>query len=381
MFRSIDRGCAEEGQPTVGGIEQGEAVAAGEVASARVSDRKNIFLIGRRRMAGDEDQLTEMLAFLWQEAPELLGRWLDAIGLPVDIGRAAVETQFTIPNGKRPDIAIFSPGSSTLVESKLGSGFGGTQVKDYIEYLGGCEGRRALILLTERPEPVPTDEQRRANEAGVVIRSQRWHDMSDHLAEPGEDSLGGDFVQLLIREGLVKPHPLDSADWKTWNGGFNVLLRLDAFLGELDPLVRQMRRPVKLRSTGGLTKRWIYKLWRGEAIELGFGFGAAPWDTRPHDDPVAFAFVGRQGASDDEAMRAVGVEKGTRSRWTTIEQMNAGCGLTYSWPSLSRWAHELLVADTFEGQVREAAGFLFDTAQYFKSRGYLPQHLDLLRPA
>jgi hypothetical protein len=211
--------------------------------------------------------------------------------------------------------------------------------------------------------------------------AQRWHDMSDHLAEPGEESLGGDFVQLLIREGLVKPQPLGTADWKTWNGGFNVLLRLDSFLGELDPLIRQMRQGSKLKSTSGLTKRWIYRVWRGDGIELGFGFGAAPWDTRPHEDPVAFAFVGREGASEEEAMRAVGVEKGTRDRWTTIEQLNAGCGLTYSWPSLSRWAHELLVGDTFESQLREASAFVFDTATYFARRGYLPQQLELTRPA
>ena len=41
-----------------------------------MSDRKNIFLIGRRGHEGDEDQLTEMLAFLWQQEPEVLSNWL-----------------------------------------------------------------------------------------------------------------------------------------------------------------------------------------------------------------------------------------------------------------------------------------------------------------
>ena len=44
-------------------------------------ERKNIFLIARRGREGLEDQLTELLAFLWQEEPELLGRWLATLGI------------------------------------------------------------------------------------------------------------------------------------------------------------------------------------------------------------------------------------------------------------------------------------------------------------
>lgn len=343
-----------------------------------MADRKNIFLIGRRRMAGDEDQLTEMLAFLWQEVPETLDGWLSALALPTDVGAAEVETQFTIPSGKRPDIAIFENGSSTLVESKLGSGFGDTQIADYLDYLEGREGRRALVLLTERPEPVPHDYERRAADAGIRLISQRWHDMSGHLAEPGEESLAGDFIQLLIREGLVKPQPLAADDWERWNGGFNVLLRLDSFLTELDPLVRRMRPMAKWRSTSGLTKRWIYRVWRAEAVELGFGFGAAADDDRPHSDPVVFAFVGNKSAGEADAMSAVGVERGTRYSWSHNEQLQASCGLLYAeWPTLSRPARDVLVGETFEEQLLGAANFVQETAEYFRSRGFLPQDLEL----
>lgn len=48
------------------------------------AERKNIFLIGRRGHEGDEDQLTEMLAFLWQEDRGALARWLDSLGLGTD---------------------------------------------------------------------------------------------------------------------------------------------------------------------------------------------------------------------------------------------------------------------------------------------------------
>ena len=41
-----------------------------------MADRKNIFLIGRRGHERDEDQLTEMLAYLWQEHSVALDDWL-----------------------------------------------------------------------------------------------------------------------------------------------------------------------------------------------------------------------------------------------------------------------------------------------------------------
>src|SRR6266480_5567114 len=105
-----------------------------------MADRKNIFLIGRRGHEGDEDQLTEMLAFLWQERPATLEAWLASLGLRLDIERAEVETQFVIPSGKRPDISISEPDSRTLIESKLGSGFGEIQICDYLDYLGSANG-------------------------------------------------------------------------------------------------------------------------------------------------------------------------------------------------------------------------------------------------
>jgi hypothetical protein len=56
-----------------------------------VSARKNIFLIGRRGHERDENQLTEMLAFLWQERPQVLEMWLEVLGLPPLAAEATVE--------------------------------------------------------------------------------------------------------------------------------------------------------------------------------------------------------------------------------------------------------------------------------------------------
>jgi hypothetical protein len=117
-----------------------------------VIERKNIFLIGRRGHEGDEDQLTEMLAFLWQEEPVTLDRWLTTLDLTTEVASAEVETQFVLDSGKRPDISIRTRNDWILVESKLGAGFGGTQIADYLHALGQAKvRRRALILLTQKP--------------------------------------------------------------------------------------------------------------------------------------------------------------------------------------------------------------------------------------
>jgi hypothetical protein len=298
----------------------------------------------------------------------LLEAWLGTIGVNDEVARADVETQFTIPSGKRPDIAISSDEWCVLVESKLGSGFGETQVRDYLEYLGHLDGHRALVLLTQYPEAVPADLSALADSLAIKLVSQRWHDIGAHLGDPGEDTLGGDFVQLLIREGLVKPKALDLPDWHAWNAGYNVLLRLDALLEELDPHVQQTQPNSRRRS--GLTKRWIYRVWRADPLEVGLGFGAAAGDSSPHSPPIMFAFVGVIGATREDAIKAVGAETG--GRWSDNEQLQARSGLFWDWPAVARPSAEVLTGGTFEEQVAQAAAFMRETRDYYVARGYLP---------
>ena len=262
-------------------------------------------------------------------------------------------TQYNIPSGKRPDISILSPAGHTLVESKLGSGFGDTQIQDYLDYLAEEEGRRALVLLTRRSESIPPDLLSSARTLGVHLVSRRWHDMAGSIAEPGEESLRGDFVHLLIREGLVKPEPFTMSTWNDWNAGYNVLLRADAFLEELDPLVKHINNELK-KSGSGLTKRWIYRVWRGAGFELGLGL-AASGGFSPHDPPEIFAFVGKPEATIDEAVRAVGTTLEKRYDWHQDPESGEWRGLLYDWPCVSRKASEVLTAATFEDQV--AQGF------------------------
>jgi hypothetical protein len=344
-----------------------------------VAERKNIFLIGRRGHAGDEDQLTEMLAFLWQEEPETLDRWLTTLGLPTDVSRADVETQFVLANGKRPDVSVRTKTDWTLVESKLGSGFGGTQVSDYLDALGNAkERRRALILLTQKPEAVPPDLSEHASDAKVQLISQRWHDMAPALeasdgaveGEAIEGSLAQDFVQLLIQEGLVKPSPLSASTWTTWNAGFNVLLDLESFLDELDPHVQRLQPGSKKQS--GHTRRWVYRVWRSGPFGLGLGFGAAASDRSPHTEPIIFAFVGNAEKSRDAAKAAVAAGSDAGGRWWRTEQLDASCGLVYEWPALAKSAASVVFAESHERQIDQAIAFLAETQDYFRGRGYLP---------
>lgn len=320
-----------------------------------------------------------MLAFLWQEEPDTLDRWLGALGLPTDITHADVETQFVLANGKRPDISIRTKTSWTLVESKLGSGFGGSQVADYLDALGNAtERRRALVLLTQRPESAPPDLGELASEANVRLISQRWHDMAPALeasdgtveGEAVERSLAQDFVQLLIQEGLVKPSPLDTSTWTTWNAGFNMLLNLESFLDELDPHVQRLQPGSKKQS--GHTRRWVYRVWRSGPSGLGLGFGAAASDRSPHTDPIIFAFVGNTEKSRDAAKAAVAAGSDAAGRWWRNEQLDASCGLVYEWPALAKSAEAVVFRESHEQQIDQAIAFLTETRDYFRGRGYLP---------
>jgi hypothetical protein len=327
-----------------------------------------MFLIGRR--PGDEDQLTEMLAFLWQEQPDLAETWLGSLGLTWEPGLWEIETQFVLPSGKRPDIAITTSAGRTLIESKLGSGFGGTQISDYLDYLHAVEGQRALILLTQRPESIPTDLEIQARESGVTLISTRWHEMAIGLADPGDESLAGDFLQLLIREGLVKPEPFVDDDWRAWNKGYKVLLRVDALLNELDPHIRQLDPSLKRRGSPGLTKQWIYRVWRGDSFEVGLGLGAAGGHTP--DEPNIFAFVGNPASSREQAVSAVGARVEKPNEWRYDAEADEWYGLLYDWPCIARDAADVLLGESFEDQVQAAAAFVRRAARRFQSRGYLP---------
>jgi len=194
--------------------------------------RKNIFAIGRKGHKGDEDQLTEMLAFLWQEAPELVPLWLGRL-LP-QLGRVSdwiVDTQVVLPSKRRPDVRLRVSGEAVvLIESKLDADEGDRQLQDYAEYLiAEPEPTKALIFLTQKPASsnLPTVE-------GVSVHHVRWQTMRDVL-DGSRNPLARDFREMLTEEGLVVPTKITPEEWGAWAHSFEISDRVIEIMNEAQP--------------------------------------------------------------------------------------------------------------------------------------------------
>jgi hypothetical protein len=80
-----------------------------------VGRRKNIFTIGRKGHEGDENQLAEMLAYLFQEEEMLIPAWLASLDLAVDgIDGWQAETQGSVPGGFA-DLVLSAPGQAAVI--------------------------------------------------------------------------------------------------------------------------------------------------------------------------------------------------------------------------------------------------------------------------
>jgi hypothetical protein len=257
-----------------------------------MSDRKNLFLIGSR--PNDEDQLTEMLAALWQFEPEFPSLWLASLGLDVnDVGGWDFETQFTIPSGARPDIALWSEQRIfVLIKSKLDAGLTEAQAVGYTQFLAERqEALRSLILVTKRYEPWPEVAESLAASAGIRLVAARWQEMAELVARPGEESLAADFVETLIEEGLVTPKALTPDDWSIWNEGSEVLGRLEQLISETTPRLESLGS--KRTRTGRLAVgvRHIYRQVDFETFQVILGFAPSSSGEPTERTPVAFVAV------------------------------------------------------------------------------------------
>jgi len=334
-----------------------------------VAERKNIFLVGRQGHRGDENQLTEMLAFLWQEHPDVLVTWLGRLGLDLPEQEWEVETQFVLPSRKRPDLVLTSQGLIVIVESKLDSGLGDTQLDDYLEYLELEEHTlldRHLVVLTKAPTASPRHAER-ALASGISYVETRWQDMTDAMRDSYGDGLANDFVQLLTREGLVKPPALMDRDWAAWNRGFDVALRVDGFLSELTPIALERYKLDNV--SAGSTKRWLYRLWKSPQVQLGLGFGASASDNNANSEPIVFSMCWNAERTKDQAKAAIGGRN-----WGSVEGLSGSLGLLWGeWPTRAVNVSESFGEASFEEQLEVALTFIDTTAAFFAEAGYLPE--------
>jgi hypothetical protein len=335
--------------------------------------RKNIFVIGRKGHEGDENQLTEMLAYLFQEEPSLIPEWLQSLKIPVQGNEDwQIETQRAVPGGFL-DLVLFAPGKAlVIIESKLGSTTDFPQLKKYISYAKRVKvsGPKVLLFTTQHVEPWPAGVEAEADDEDPSMRVKlllcRWQALGDFL-RLFERSLVQDFVGMLEQEGLVKPEALTADDWTAWRSGYLVSRRLMALLEEATPQLQTVApefnkaMPVTLSNTG--------QIFRGldfDRISLYVGFSPSRKLTRPEDQARITVYVLNKTLSpaDRKAAGQAAVEKAA-----TPNVAMSGWGEQH----IVRTAptQDVLTATDFDSQCEQFVVHVQETLTYFRELGYL----------
>jgi hypothetical protein len=217
----------------------------------------NIFSIGRRR--GNEDQLTEMLAWLAGAVPAVRDALIEmAFGESLDGADVEITTQHGIAEG-RLDALLSSPSLALVIESKLGSDYGGDQLGKYLRWLDAQFAERpyrGLVTLTARAAEWPLADKTFAAERGIIAQARLWEELHEALAlfPTGESDLGdrnmnegdlgeldldkGDlhgqlvdeFLEMLTDEGLVPMKPLTADELQgAWSDSYQLIQRYQDF--------------------------------------------------------------------------------------------------------------------------------------------------------
>jgi hypothetical protein len=308
-----------------------------------------------------------MLAYLLQEEPQLIPEWLDSLGIDADgLGGWEVETQRSIPGGFL-DLVLFIPGQAiVIVESKLGSTTDFEQISKYISYAktSSCS-LRALVFMTQHPEPWPDGSLEHAGE-DVALVLRRWQALSEFLGSR-DVVLGSDFIDMLEEEGIVTPTALTREDWQVWQRGNSVSRHLATLLEETgsdllacapDPI---KTLPVSFSNTGAVNRGFDF-----QALSLYIGF----WPTRKPLKPDEHALINvyvlnktlpvaeRKGAAQ-AAIEKAATPYVVPSGWSEYHIVKATP------------AHEVLNGDTFHEQCRQLVEHVKRDLRYFASLGYL----------
>lgn len=329
--------------------------------------RKNLFSIGRRE--GNENQLTEMLAYLLQEEDGLAGELLLALGLAARPGcHWEVETQRGIPSGFL-DLVLGAPGEAfVIIESKLGSYTDYAQMAKYIEYAAELPvtGLRALVFTTQQPEPWPPGIEALAEARGVFLADRRWQALADALSSSGRQ-LADDFVAMLAEEALVHPPSLTTTDWQAWREGNRIARVLGSLLTEADAGLKSVhpgfakRGAVVFSSTGQ-----IYRSYEFAGLQIWPGF----WPSRKPSDPENHALVTVYAARTDlpiperkalgrKVVTQVGLPSFTLGEWAEAPVLR------------SRPTHEVLTADSFLGQRDQFVAHVREVLSFLAEVGYI----------
>jgi len=327
---------------------------------------KNIFLIGRQGHRGDEDQLTEMLAWLFERHEELVPGWIASLGLGSSMDGWQVETQRAIPGGFL-DLVVYRPGEAlVIVESKLGATTDFVQMAKYAGYAKTVTARRrALVLMTQRPHPWPEGVEAVAGDSVELVMC-RWQRLAEYLAGSGLP-LADDFVEMLEGEGLAMPTALTADHWRRWTEGNDVAETLMQFLREATPRLERLvpgheKTADIVRSPVGLISRRFQ--FAGLSLALGF------WPRRQRGEgewAVLIAYVLNTTLPAEE--RAAAGQAAARKANHASVMMS---GWSERFVQRGVEASTVLTADHFNDQLDQAVEYLADTIEYFRGLGYLP---------
>jgi hypothetical protein len=341
------------------------------------TEHKNVFAIARRGSSDNEDQLTELLAYLIQEEPIVADHLLADFGYKATM--ISSRTQQSVLGG-RLDLKLEAPQACVVVESKLGSTTDFAQCAKYIEHLAAKPiSGRSLVLLTKFAEPWPEGVQEFAAERSVELVARRWWDVTKLLRQT-HTALASDFAQMLEDEGLVVPGPLKDADWDS----SEIPPAAMALLTELKPKVQTLssgfRRQILTRGRHS-SYRSAYSLAYFDSAQIGPGL-AAGWNDlvshrrlssllTPLDGPIFACSVLNPCLKEAEQPAAAlkAVELGG-------DDVVGACWGKF--PTRAALAASVLTSNDFLGQVEQALEYTRATVQHFREIGYLT---DLAMPA
>jgi hypothetical protein len=331
-------------------------------------DLKNLFLIGRRPY--DENQLTEMLAYVLQGAPELVSALLDAADCRADAADWDVETQRTTDDGRRPDLWLTADDALVVLEIKLGATYSDSQPLDYFRHLEKQpQGTRALVLLTATKD-VPPAEVVNAAAANpqVQLCHLRWQDLYTSFSESGR--LGQDFAAVLAKEGLMKPPALGSDDYAAWKRGMEAAQHLRLLLEEASDELAALLPGAIRRSTPSIRERHVQRQFDFERAQFIVGFLISRSPRDPQGAPVVYVPVSNRTLEDAErgerAKAANRALRAIRPSWETSLNFEA-------WPTAIAPIEEVLAGDDFADQVRSLVAFVREVIDAYRHAGYLTE--------
>jgi hypothetical protein len=224
----------------------------------------NVFAIGRR--SHDEDQLTEMLAWLVARVPQV-GHALIRLAFDDDFGvvEFTCTTQSGIEGG-RLDALFTGSDFALVIESKIESDFGADQIERYLDWLEVVHGRRArrgLLTLTKRPLSTERLAELTARD-GVAGSAHLWEELHERLGDlPEVDELQrvlvDEFLEMLEQEGLIPVKPFDPENELTsWHGASRTVDRFHTFFDACKPEIAEKldASPVPNKKSAGPGHIW-----------------------------------------------------------------------------------------------------------------------------